>query len=154
MNDLNFGFRQLWKNLRFAFVVVLALAASTVARAQEETEHVDRTLAFPSGGTLQLHNFSGDVHITGTTGKDLVIKAVRRAERDRLDHIALDIQTSGSTVTIDANKRDPGWQHDKNNNVVETSFDIEVPAGAKLDVEVFSSNLDIKGLAGAERLKT
>src|SRR2546430_83119 len=90
MNDLNFGFRQLWKNLGFAFVVVLALAASTVARAQEETEHVDRTLAFPSGGTLQLHNFSGAVHITGTTGKDLVIKAVRRAERDRLDHIALD----------------------------------------------------------------
>ena len=77
MNDLNFGFRQLWKNLGFAFVVVLALAASTVARAQEETEHVDRTLAFPSGGTLQLHNFSGAVHITGTAEKDLVIKAVR-----------------------------------------------------------------------------
>ena len=93
------------------------------------------------------------MHITGTTGKDLVIKAVRRAKRDRLDHIALDIQTSGSTLTIDANKRDPRWQHEKN-NVVETSFEIEVPAGANLDVDVFSSNLDIKGVAGAERLKT
>ena len=154
MNDLKFDFRELWKNPGFIVVAALALAASTVARAQEETEHVDCTLAFPSGGTLQLHNFSGDVHITGTAGRDLVIKAVRRAERDRLDHIALDIQTSGSTVTIDANKRDPGWQHDKSNNVVETSFDIEVPAGANLDVDVFSSNLDIKGVAGAERLKT
>jgi len=153
MNDLRFAFRQLLKNPGLTAVAILALAASTVARAQEETEYVDRTLAFPSSGTLQLHNFSGDVHITGTTGKDLVIKAVRRAERDRLDHIALDIQTSGSTVTIDANKRDPGWQHD-NNNVVDTSFEIEVPAGAKLDVDVFSSNLDIKGVAGAERLKT
>ncbi len=28
-----------------------------------------------------------------------------------------------------------------------------MPAGAKLDVDVFSSNLDIKGVAGAERLK-
>ncbi len=154
MNNLKFAIRQLLKNPGFIVVAVLALGASTVACAQEETEHVDRTLAFPSGGTLQLHNFSGDVHITGTTGKDLVIKAVRRAERDRLNHIALDIQTSGSTVTIDANKRDPGWQHDKNNNVVETSFEIEVPAGANLDVDVFSSNLDIKGVAGAERLKT
>ena len=153
MNDLKFPFRQLLKNPGFTAVAVLALAASTVARAQQETEHVDRTLAFPSGGTLQLHNFSGNVHITGTTGKDLVIKAVRRAERDRFDHIALDIQTSGSTVTIDANKRDAGWQHD-NNNVVETSFEIEVPAGANLDVDVFSSNLDIKGVTGAERLKT
>ena len=154
MHDLKLGFRELWKNPGFTAVAVLALAASTVARAEEETEHVDRTLAFPAGGTLQLHNFSGDVHITGTTGKDLVIKAVRRAERDRLDHIALDIQTSGSTITIDANKRDPGWQHDKSNNVVETSFEIEVPAGANLDVDVFSSNLDIKGVTGAERLKT
>src|SRR5207302_6049738 len=148
------GFRQLWKNPGFIVVAALALAASTVARAQEETENVDCPLAFPSDGTLQLHNFSGDVHITGTSGKDLVIKALRRAERDRLDHIALDIQTSGSTVTIDANKRDPGWQQDKSNNVVETSFEIEVPAGANLDVDVFSSNLDIKGVAGAERLKT
>jgi DUF4097 and DUF4098 domain-containing protein YvlB len=153
MNDLRFAIHQLVKNPGFTAVAVLALAASTVARAQEETEHVDRTLAFPSGGTLQLHNFSGDVHITGTTGNDLVIKAVRRAKRDRLEHIALDIQTSGSTVTIDANKRDPGWQHD-NNNVVETSFEIEVPASAKLDVDVFCSNLDIKGVTGAERLKT
>ncbi len=154
MNNLKFAIRQLLKDPSFTAVAVLALAASIVARAEEETEHVDRTLAFPSDGTLQLHNFSGDVHITGTSGKDLVIRAVRRAERDRLDHIALDIQTSGSTVTIDANKRDPGWQQDKSNNVVETSFEIEVPAGANLDVDVFSSNLDIKGVAGAERLKT
>ena len=129
------------------------LAESTVARGQEVIEHVDRTLAFPSGGTLQLHNFSGDVHITGTSGKDLVIHAVRRAERERLDHIGLDIQTSSSTVTIDANKRDPAWK-EHNNNVVETAFDIKVPAGAKLEVDAFSSNLDIKGVSGAERLKT
>src|SRR2546423_1061179 len=144
MSDLKLGFRQLWKNPGFIVVAALALAASTVARAQEETEHVDRTLAFPSGGTLELHNFSGAVHITGTAGKDLVIKAVRRAERYRLDHIALDIQTSGPTLTIDANKRDPGWQHD-NNNVVEKAFEIGVPAGANLGGDVFRSNLGIKG---------
>ncbi len=130
------------------------LTESTAARGQEVIEHVDRTLAFPSGGTLQLHNFSGDVHITGTSGKDLVIHAVRRAERERLDHIELDIQASSSTVMIDANKRDPAWKEHNNNNVVETYFDIKVPAGAKLEVDAFSSNLDIKGVSGAERLKT
>src|SRR3989441_11752720 len=107
MNDLKFALRQLLKNPGFTAVAILALVASTVACAQEETEHVDRTLAFPSDGTLQLHNFSGDVHITGASGKDLVIKAVRRAERDRLDHIALDIQRSGSTVTFVKNKPAP-----------------------------------------------
>ena len=69
MNNLKFAFRQLLKNPGFTAVAVLALAASTVARAQEETERVDRTLAFPSDGTLQLHNFSGDVHITALPGR-------------------------------------------------------------------------------------
>src|SRR5947199_6534786 len=154
MHDLKLGFRELWKNPGFTAVAVLALAASTVARAEEETEHVDRTLAFPAGGTLQLHNFSGDVHITGTAGKDLVIKAVRRAERDRLDHIALDIQTSGSTVTIDANKRDPGWQHDKNNNVVETSFDIVCRLLLEKKKKRTDSKLDINGTGGAQTSST
>jgi DUF4097 and DUF4098 domain-containing protein YvlB len=134
-------------------VAVLAFAASTSARAQKETENVDRTVAFPAGGTLELHNFSGDVHITGTSGKDIIVKAVRRADRDRLDHIKLDIRTSGSTVSIEANKRDSDWT-EHNNNVVETTFEIQVPATAKLDIDVFSSDLDIKGVTGAERLKT
>lgn len=140
---------------RFALLSlgVIAFAASTSARAARETENVDRTLAFPAGGTLELHNFSGDVHITGTSGKDIVIKAVRRADRDQLDHIKLDIQTSGSTVSISANKLDVGWDH-HDNNVVDTTFEIQVPASAKLNVDVFSSNLDIKGVTGSERLKT
>ncbi|MCI0538395.1 MAG: hypothetical protein L0Z50_24570 [Verrucomicrobiales bacterium] len=136
------------------------VAASLVTFAQnlrgeaEETEQVDRTIAFPAAGTLQLHNFSGDVQITGTDRKDVVVKAVRRATRDRLDHIALDIQISGSTVTIQANKRDPGWRNPGKSDVVETSFEIEVPASANINVDVFSSNLNISGVAGAQRLKT
>lgn len=33
------------------------LAESTVTRAHQVIEHVDRTLVFPACGTLQLHNF-------------------------------------------------------------------------------------------------
>jgi DUF4097 and DUF4098 domain-containing protein YvlB len=142
-----------FERLTLLFVGVVALVATTSARAQKETENVDRTVAFPAGGTLELRNFSGDVHITGTSGKDVVIRAVRRADRDRLDHIKLDVQTSGSTVSIQANKRDSGWD-EHNNNVVETTFEIQVPASARLDIDVFSSNLDIKGVTGAEQLRT
>jgi len=119
----------------------------------DQTEHVERVIAFPPGGTLEVHNFSGAVLITGTTGKDVEIKAIRRGKRELLDHITLDIRASASGVMIDANRCDPGWKH-KNDNVVETSFEIKVPASAKLDVDVFSSDLDIKGISGAERLKT
>jgi DUF4097 and DUF4098 domain-containing protein YvlB len=129
------------------------LAGPVVDAKQKETETVNRTVPFPDKGTLKLQNFSGDVRITATNGKDVVIKAVRRAERSRLDNIKLDISTSGSVVTIEANKKDPNW-HEKNENVVETEFDIQVPASAILDVNVFSSDVTVTGVAGEQKLET
>jgi len=132
---------------------VMAVAACDVVLAQKESETVNRTVAFPANGTLKLRNFSGDVHITATSGHDVVVKAVRDAERDRLDHVKLDIESSGSTVSIDANKRDDSWR-ERDNNVVHTTFDIEVPASAMLDVDVFSSHVTIEGVTGSQRLHT
>jgi DUF4097 and DUF4098 domain-containing protein YvlB len=134
-------------------MAVICVTACDAAFAQKLSENVDKTVAFPANGTLKLRNFSGAVHITGTSGNEVVIKAVRSADRDQMEHIKLDIQTSGSTVTIEANKRDSNWT-DHENNVVETSFEIQVPASAALDVYGFSSDLDIKGVNGSEKLET
>ena len=72
---------------------------------------------------------------------------MRTATRDRLDHVKLDIQTSGDTVTIDANKRDDSWEH-HDDNVVETAFTIKLPKNANLDVDVFSSAVNVAGVSG------
>jgi DUF4097 and DUF4098 domain-containing protein YvlB len=134
---------------------LIVVTACDVVFAQKETETVSKTVAFPSSGTLKLHNFSGDVKISATNGHDVVIKAVREADRDRLEHIKLNIETSGSTVTIEANRRDPdGSAIVRDNNVVHTTFDIQVPASAMLDVDVFSSDLTIAGVTGTQHLKT
>lgn len=130
------------------------LLAAAPALAQTETERVDRTIPLASGGTITLKNFSGEVRITGTDASQVVIKAVRRATRERLDRIKLDIQTSGSHITIDANKRqDEGWfESHGSNNVVETDFDIQVPAASALDVSVFSSDVRVTGVTGSQRV--
>ncbi len=135
-------------------VAALALVAAPAASfAQTQTETVERTLQLPAGGTVQLKNFSGNVRISGSTGGDVVIKAVRRATRERLDHIKLDITESGSTIVIDANKRDEDWE-ERNNNVVETTFDIQVPAAARLDIHAFSSDLTVTDVVGQQKLET
>ena len=128
------------------------VAAAPVA-AQTETERVDRTIPFTAQGTITLKNFSGDVRITGTSEGQVVIKAVRRAPRERLDRIKLEIEESGSTLTINANKRDDDddeWTDRHNNNVVDTEFDIEVPAGSRLDINVFSSDVNVTGVIGEQ----
>ena len=133
--------------------LLLTLTSAPDYAGQKETETVDRTVPMGASGHLKLKNFSGDIRISGTTGNELVLHAVRRATRDRLENIQLDIVTSGSSVTIDANKRAPGWR-DKNDNVVETSFDIKVPFGTTLDLYSFSGKIDVSGVHGRINAET
>ena len=144
------------KTLRIPAIAALTLmvAAAAPARAgQKETERVDRTVQIRAGGELKLKNFSGRVTITGSNRADMAVHAVRRATRDRLDHIKLDIQETSSGVTIEANRRESGWE-DRDNNVVDTEFDIEVPADVNLDIEVFSCDVAVKDVRGKQRVHT
>jgi DUF4097 and DUF4098 domain-containing protein YvlB len=125
-------------------MLLFTLAAGSAAAQGKETETVDRTIAFSRGGSLKLKNFSGDVHVTGTAGNDVVVHAVRTATRDRLDNIKLDIEVSGSTVSIEANRRAANWG-DRENNVVETQFEIQVPAATSLNLYAFSGDLIVRG---------
>ena len=125
--------------------LLLALTASPALAGQKETETIDRTVPIGAEGNLKLKNFSGDIRITGTNGHEVVVHAVRRAKREQLDNIKLDISQSGTSVTIEANKRDPNWR-EKNDNVVETDFDIKVPFGTKLDLYSFSGRIDVTGV--------
>src|SRR5258708_29781408 len=132
---------------------VLALAAPAVASEQHETEQVDRTVSIRAGGQLRLNNFSGKVTITGGNRSDIVVHAVRRAPRERLEHIRLEIVETGSGVSIEANKNDDSWR-EENNNVVETELDIQVPVDVSLNVNVFSSDVLVKDVRGDQRLHT
>ena len=135
---------------RAAVLALVALGIPTVVAAKE-TERVEKTIAFAAGGTLKLKNFSGKVEITGENRSDISLVAVRTATRDRLDHIKLSIESSGSTVVIEANKRDDEW-HEHNDNVVETDFTIKVPSSANLDIDVFSSPVTVTGVTGRHHI--
>lgn len=140
--------------MRFiAAALLLAVTAVPASAGQKETETIDRTIPIGANGRLKLKNFSGDVRITGTNGTDVVLHAVRRAKREQLDNIKLEIDASGSSVSIEANKRVEGWR-DKNNNVVETDFDIKVPYGTELDLYSFSGKLEVTGVSSRINAET
>lgn len=139
----------------FACIFVLVLAAPLLAqrrdrdwdqdRGPRETETIDRTLSLQPGGTIRLKTFSGRVNITGGSGGQVVVKAVRRATRDRLDDIKLEITQSGNTIEIDANHR---VVERRNDNVVETDFDIQVPTQVRLDLRTFSAPVTVANVSG------
>ena len=127
----------------------LVLAAPAAAqrdrddRGPRDTETIDRTLPMPAGGTLRLKTFSGRVRITGGSGDQLVVHAVRRATKDRLADIKLEITQSGSTIEVDANHR---LVERRNDNVVETDFEIQLPARTRLDIKTFSAPVTVIGV--------
>jgi DUF4097 and DUF4098 domain-containing protein YvlB len=144
-----------------AFAVLFALAAAAPATAQRnrdrerdgrdqdrgprETETFDRTLALAPGGTVRLKTFSGRVTITGTSSGQVVIHAVRRATAERLRDIKLEVHQEGTIIDIDANHQ---LVERRNNNVVETDFDIQVPNQTKLDLRTFSAPVTVTGVRG------
>jgi hypothetical protein len=146
----------------FALLLGLILAAPASAqrdrgdrsrddqsRGPTETETVDRTLPMPAGGTLRLKTFSGRVKITGGSGDQLVVHAVRRATRERLNDIKLEITQSGNTIEVDANHR---IVERRNDNVVETDFDITVPAKTRLDIKTFSADVTVIGVSASQNI--
>jgi DUF4097 and DUF4098 domain-containing protein YvlB len=119
----------------------------------KETERVDRTAQIRAGGELKLKNFSGRITITGSNRADMAIHAVRRATRERLNHIKLEITETASGVTIEANRKDRDWD-ERNNNVVDTEFTIEAPADISVNVDVFSSDVEVRDVRGRQRVHT
>jgi Putative adhesin len=135
-------------------LAVLALAASPLGARFDETERVNRTVKLDPGGTLRLKSFSGRVTITASDRPEVVIAAVRRGTRTRLDRIKLDIHSDGSNlVEVDANRHERSWwEFTGGNNVVETDFDITVPRRTNLDISVFSSAVSVQGVEGSHRV--
>jgi len=139
-----------------AFAICALVASSAVSARQrwnDETEHVSRTVLLEPGGTLRLRSFSGRVTITASDRPEVVIDAVRRASRERLNRITLDIHSEGShEVVIEANHRERSWFMFTGSNVVETDFDIKVPRKTNLDVSVFSASVSVDGVEGSHKL--
>ncbi len=140
-------------NLRRLSLAACALLLFVGTAAATETERFQRTVPLAPGGTVKVENFSGHVTITATDRNEVVIDALRRATRDRLDRIKLDVQVSGSTVSIQANKKVQSSWLDRN-NVVETDMEIQVPRQTNLDIQVFSSPVQVTGIEGRHRVHT
>ena len=129
------------------------LATSVLAQSRE-TEEVNRTIPFQTGGSLQLKNFSGDIRITGADTSEVTVHAVRRAPRERLDRIKLSIKTSGSRIVINANDREYDSDDEDNDNVVDTTFEVRVPRQIDVDVTSFSSGVTVEDVDGRHNMKT
>src|SRR3954452_3469613 len=72
---------------------------------RRETEVVDRSFPFNADGHLKLNNFSGKITITGSNRANVVVHAVRRAPRERLEGIPPEAETSSSGIFVGTDQK-------------------------------------------------
>ena len=120
----------------------------------DRIERFTRTISLPAGGELDLSNLSGDIDVTGTSGRDVVIEVTKRARRRRdaaeqLASVEVEIDARGDRIEVRTR-----YQRSDRNTRVSVSYDVMVPRDIAVSVQSVSGDLAISGVDGEVRAET
>ncbi|MFZ0320260.1 MAG: DUF4097 family beta strand repeat-containing protein, partial [Candidatus Sulfotelmatobacter sp.] len=116
------------------------------------TEEFHQTYALNSGGSVELDNINGAVHISVWDQNEVKVDAVKYAgTKERLDEARIDIESSPDHLSI--RTKYPDHDHTFNwgsrNNPAGVEYTLTVPRGARLDeIKLINGSLDITGTKG------
>jgi hypothetical protein len=102
-----------------------------------------------AAGSFTLNNVSGDVRVRGVAGDEVVARA--RWEGGGDQPLPLVVRRSQGSLHIDT-EESGNWFSWRRRGGIE--FEVDVPFGARVEVQVVSSDLNIQGLTGDQAFKT
>jgi len=128
-------------NIRYAVIATSVLLATPAAQA---VQNIDRSL--PTGATpsVEISNVQG--RVTVTAWDQQVVKVTGTIENDKTE-----FEFSGDQrhVVIKVRRESNKVHHSKDDAIL----DIKVPAGASLDINTVSADIDVQGVRGEQRLE-
>ena len=141
---------------RVAVAALVGVLLAVPAAAQNDlTERFSRTAHLDQNGTFDLTNVTGDIVITGTTGRDVTIEAIKRVERPnpraaRALLAMIDIQ-----VTEQANRLEVRTIVPRPRNFPgSVDFTVAVPEDASVLVKTITGTIRASSLNGELRADT
>jgi hypothetical protein len=102
-----------------------------------------------TAGSFTLNNVSGDVRVRGVAGDEVVARARWDGGGDQ--PLPLIVRRSHGALHIDTDQRG-GWFSWGRRGGIE--FEVDVPFGANVEIQVVSSDVDVYGLAGEQAYKS
>jgi hypothetical protein len=131
----------------------LARAYQGRDRGPEQTERFSRKVRVERDGRVSIQNIAGEITVTGGSGDEMSIEAVKRTRGDRGELAAVQI-----IVDDRAGRVDVRTQHDRfgrnNNDRVSVDYTISVPGGVAVDVKSISGNVKVSNVQGAVRAES
>jgi DUF4097 and DUF4098 domain-containing protein YvlB len=131
----------------------LARAYQGRDRGPEQTERFSRKVKVGRDGRVSVENIAGEITVTGGSGDEVSIDAVKRTRRDRNE-----LSTVRIIVDDRAGRVDVRTEHDRfgrnNNDGVSVDYTITVPSGVAVDVKSISGNVKVSNVQGAVRAES
>jgi DUF4097 and DUF4098 domain-containing protein YvlB len=122
----------------------------------EQTERFSRKVKVGRDGRVSLANIAGDIVITGGSGDEVSIEAVKRTRGDRSELANVQIVVDERSGRVDI--RTEGEQNRSNRNRrgdgVSVDYTVSVPAAASVDVHSVSGSIKVTGVHGELRAET
>ena len=138
---------------RVLVVAVAFVAIALPAAAQNEvTERFSKTAHLDQNGTFDLTNISGNIVITGSSGRDVTIEAVKRVQRPNPNAARTLLQMIDIQVAEQANRVEVRTVFPRPRNFPgSVDFTIAVPEDANVTLKTMSGNMRATNISGELR---
>jgi DUF4097 and DUF4098 domain-containing protein YvlB len=122
-------------------------------RGPEQTERFSRKVKIGRDGRVSVDNIAGDISVTGGSGDEVSIDAIKRTRRDRRE-----LETVRIVVDERAGRVEVRTEHDRfgrnSSDGVSVDYTLTVPNGATVDVKSISGSVKVTNVQGAVRAES
>jgi DUF4097 and DUF4098 domain-containing protein YvlB len=115
-----------------------------------------KTVNIGATGTLELENFTGDITVTASSGREVSIDVIREARgrsqadaRLGLERVVPEISVTGTRATVRARYLDRPANYN-----VSTDFVVRAPAGTRIVINSLRADVKVTGIRGAISVTT
>ena len=131
----------------FVFTAVLLASGSLMASVTEEETY---SFKLDDGGRFSVSNVNGSITVTGGSGDNVEIIAIKKADNQSdLDEIEIIISDSASEISIETELGESSSWYSHGSSSGQVTYEITVPAGTMLNsVETVNGDVGISGVSG------
>ncbi len=119
-------------------------------RGPEQSDRFSAKYRIGRDGRLSLANISGDITVTGGSGDEATVDAVKRTRGDRVTLSQVRIQVDAAANRVDIRTEYPRMSHSN----VSVDYTVTVPSGASIELHSISGTIKLAGVRGSVRVET
>ncbi len=139
-----------------AMAVLAATVSSSPATAQTDvTERFSKTTRLDQGGTFDLANITGSVVVTGGSGRDVTIEAIKRVQRPNQNAARALLRMIDIEVVEQANRVEVRTMYPRPRNFPgSVDYTVLVPEDANVTIRTMSGDIRVTRIGGELRAQT